>query len=167
MGDLVDRPPQPGRILLIEPRRLAAKAAASRLAESIGEPVGLRVGYSVRNEQKRCEATTVEAITDGLFLRRLQSQPDLPGIGTVIFDEFHERRRDSDVALALLREARRLLRPDLKVLLMSATLQLETLAAQLEGAETLTSQGRAFPVETHHCPPREQERLETHVLRVL
>ena len=167
MGDLVDRPPQPGRILLIEPRRLAAKAAASRLAESIGEPVGLRVGYSVRNEQKRCEATAVEAITDGLFLRRLQSQPDLPGIGTVIFDEFHERRRDSDVALALLREARRLLRPDLKVLLMSATLQLETLAAQLEGAETLTSQGRAFPVETHHCPPREQERLETHVLRVL
>ncbi len=141
MGDLVDKPPHPGRILLIEPRRLAAKAAASRLAESIGEPVGLRVGYSVRNEQKRCESTTVEAITDGLFLRRLQSQPDLPGIGTVIFDEFHERRRDSDVALALLREARRLLRPDLKVLLMSATLQLETLAAQLEGAETLTSQG--------------------------
>ena len=77
------------------------------------------------------------AITDGLFLRRLQSDPDLPGVGTVIFDEFHERRRNSDVALALLREARRLLRPDLKLLLMSATLQLETLAAQFEGAETL------------------------------
>ena len=167
MGELVDGVRPEGRILLIEPRRLAAKAAATRLAQSIGEPVGKRIGYSVRNEQKRSEATIVEAITDGLFLRRLQSQPDLPGVGTVIFDEFHERRRDSDVALALLREARRLLRPELKLLLMSATLQLESLAAQFEGAETLTSHGRAFPVETHHCPPRDQERIETHVLRAL
>ena len=167
MGELVDGPRPAGRILLIEPRRLAAKAAAARLAQSIGEPIGARIGYSVRNEQKRSEATTVEAITDGLFLRRLQSDPDLPGVGTVIFDEFHERRRNSDVALALLREARRLLRPDLKLLLMSATLQLETLAAQFEGAETLTSHGRAFPVETHHCPPRDRERLESHVLRAL
>ena len=167
MGELVDGIRPEGRILLIEPRRLAAKAAARRLADSIGEQVGKRIGYSVRNEQKRSEATAVEAITDGLFLRRLQSQPDLPGVGTVIFDEFHERRRDSDVALALLREARRLLRPDLELLLMSATLQLESLASRFEGAETLTSHGRAFPVETHHCPPRDQERLESHVLRAL
>jgi len=167
MGELVNAPRAEGRILLIEPRRLAAKAAATRLAESIGEQVGERVGYSVRNEQRRSDATTIEAITDGLFLRRLQSQPDLPGVEIVIFDEFHERRRDSDVALALLREARRLLRPDLKLLLMSATLQLEELSAQFDSAETLTSQGRAFPVETRHCQPRNKELLETHVLRVL
>ena len=167
MGELVHAPRAEGRILLIEPRRLAAKAAATRLAESIGEPVGKRVGYSVRNEQQRSDATTIEAITDGLFLRRLQSQPDLPGVGVVIFDEFHERRRDSDVALALLREARRLLRPDLKLLLMSATLQLEALSAQFDAADTLTSQGQAFPVETRYCPPRNKEQLETHVLRAL
>lgn len=167
MGELMDAPRPEGRILLIEPRRLAAKAAATRLAQSIGEPVGKRVGYSVRNEQKRSDATTIEAITDGLFLRRLQSQPDLPEVAIVIFDEFHERRRDSDVALALLREARQLLRPDLKLLLMSATLQLETLSAQFEGADTLISQGRSFPVETRHCPPRPQESLERHVLRVI
>ena len=167
MGELVHAPRAEGRILLIEPRRLAAKAAATRLAESIGEPVGKRVGYSVRNEQQRSDATTIEAITDGLFLRRLQSQPDLPGVAVVIFDEFHERRRDSDVALALLREARRLLRPDLKLLLMSATLQLEALSAQFDAADTLTSQGQAFPVETRHCPPRNKEQLETHVLRAL
>ena len=167
IGELVKAPRAEGRILLIEPRRLAAKAAATRLAESIGEPVGERVGYSVRNEQKRSDATTIEAITDGLFLRRLQSQPDLPGVGVVIFDEFHERRRDSDVALALLREARRLLRPDLKLLLMSATLQLEALSAQFDSADTLTSQGQAFPVETRHCSPRSKEQLETHVRRAL
>ena len=167
IGELVQAPRAEGRILLIEPRRLAAKAAATRLAESIGEPVGERVGYSVRNEHKRSNATTIEAITDGLFLRRLQAQPDLPGVGIVIFDEFHERRRDSDVALALLREARRVLRPDLKLLLMSATLQLEALSAQFDAADTLTSQGQAFPVETRHCPPRNKEHLETHVLRVL
>ena len=129
--------------------------------------MGQRVGYSVRNEQKRSDATTIEVITDGLFLRRLQSQPDLPGVDIVIFDEFHERRRDSDVALALLREARRLLRPDLKLLLMSATLELEELSAQFDAADTLTSEGRAFPVETCHCPARDKEPLEAHVLRVL
>ena len=167
IGELVNAPRVEGRVLLIEPRRLATKAAATRLAASICEPVGQRVGYSVRNEQKRSDATTIEVITDGLFLRRLQSQPDLPGVDIVIFDEFHERRRDSDVALALLREARRLLRPDLKLLLMSATLELEELSAQFDAADTLTSEGRAFPVETCHCPARDKEPLEAHVLRVL
>ena len=167
MGELGAGPRLKGRILLIEPRRLAARAAAARLAQSIGEPIGQRVGYSVRNEQKRSANTHVEAITDGLFLRRLQSQPDLPGVDCVIFDEFHERRRDSDVALALLREARRILRPDLKVLLMSATLQIQELASQLDDAESLTSEGRAYPVETRHCPKRERETQEQHVLRAV
>ena len=167
MGELGVTSSLKGRILLIEPRRLAARAAAARLAQSIGEPIGQRVGYSVRNEQKRSTKTHVEAITDGLFLRRLQSQPDLPGVDCVIFDEFHERRRDSDVALALLREARRILRPDLKVLLMSATLQIQELASQLDDAESLTSEGRAYPVETRHCPKRERETQEQHVLRAV
>ncbi len=167
MGELGVASKLKGRIVLIEPRRLAARAAAARLAQSIDEPIGQRVGYSVRNEQKRSANTQVEAITDGLFLRRLQSQPDLPGVGCVIFDEFHERRRDSDVALALLREARRILRPDLKVLLMSATLQIQELAAQLDDAESLTSEGRAYPVETRHCPQREREPQEQHVLRAV
>ena len=167
MGELGATSCLKGRILLIEPRRLAARAAAARLAQSIGEPLGHRVGYSVRNEQKRSAYTHVEAITDGLFLRRLQSQPDLPGVDCVIFDEFHERRRDSDVALALLRESRRILRPDLKVLLMSATLQIQELASQLDDAESLTSEGRAYPVELRHCPKRERETQEQHVLRAV
>ena len=167
MGELGEGEEIQGGILLIEPRRLAARAAAARLAASIGEPVGQRVGYSVRNDQKRSANTQVEAITDGLFLRRLQSHPDLPGVGCVIFDEFHERRRDSDVSLALLRQARQLLRPDLKVLLMSATLQLNDLERQFAGAETLSSEGRAFPVETRHCQRREREHLERHVQRAL
>lgn len=167
IGELADGASMEGKILLIEPRRLAARAAAARLADSLGEPIGGRVGYSVRNEQRRSSKTRIEAITDGLFLRRLQAQPDLPGVTCVIFDEFHERRRDSDVALALLREARDLLRPDLRVLLMSATLQLGDLSRQLDGARTLRSEGRAFPVDTLHCPPRNQESLDLHVLRAL
>ena len=167
LGELAGKQSIEGRVLLIEPRRLAARAAAARLADSLGEPIGERVGYSVRNEQRRSSKTRIEAITDGLFLRRLQAQPDLPGVACVIFDEFHERRRDSDVALALLREARELLRPDLRVLLMSATLQLGDLSRQLGGARTLRSDGRAFPVDTLHCPRRHQETLEQHVFRAL
>jgi len=167
IGELAGGASIEGKILLIEPRRLAARAAAARLADSLGEPIGERVGYSVRNEQRRSSRTCIEAITDGLFLRRLQAHPDLTGVSCVIFDEFHERRRDSDVALALLREARELLRPDLRLLLMSATLQLGDLSRQLDGARTLCSEGRAFPVETLHCAPRNQESLDQHVLRAL
>ena len=167
LGELAGETAIDGKILLIEPRRLAARAAAARLAHCLGEPIGERVGYSVRNEQKRSSKTRLEAITDGLFLRRLQAQPDLPGVACVIFDEFHERRRDSDLALALLREARDLLRPDLTVLLMSATLQLGELSQQFQGARTLCSEGRSFPVDTLHCPRRNQESLEQHVFRAL
>ena len=94
------------KIWMIEPRRLAAKAAAARLAATLGEEIGVRIGYAVRGEQKRSSNTQVEVITDGLFLRRLQSDPSLDGVGCVIFDEFHERGRDADLSLALLREAR-------------------------------------------------------------
>ena len=155
------------KIWMIEPRRLATKAAAARLAESLGEDIGARIGYAVRGEQKRSNRTQVEVITDGLFLRRLQSDPSLDGVGCVIFDEFHERGRDADLSLALLREARPLLNPDLAVMLMSATLDLSDLTERLPEATVLESPGRCYPVETHHQPPRPDEPLPKQVLRAI
>ncbi|AII48417.1 DEAD/DEAH box helicase [Synechococcus sp. KORDI-52] len=154
-------------IWMIEPRRLATKAAAARLAASLGEEVGARIGYAVRGEQKRSSRTQVEVITDGLFLRRLQRDPSLDGVGCVIFDEFHERGRDADLSLALLREARPLLNPDLAVILMSATLDLSDLKERLPEATVLESPGRCYPVDTHHQPPRPDEPLPKQVLRAI
>ena len=167
LGEIAGTQPMSGRTLMLEPRRLAARAAATRIAESLGEPVGERIGYSVRNEQKRSARTRLETMTDGLFLRRLQNDPELKGITCVIFDEFHERSRDSDLALALVREAQELLRPDLCLLLMSATLDLSSLSKQLPHAKVLVSQGKAFPVETQHLSPRPQEHLEVSVSRAI
>jgi ATP-dependent helicase HrpB len=155
------------RILMLEPRRLAAKAAAERLAASLDEPVGQRVGYRVRMESRVSAATRIEVLTDGLFLRRLQADPSLAGVGCVIFDEFHERRSDADLALALLREARPLLAPQLRLLLMSATLNLQPLQQQLPEAALLTSEGRSHPVAIQHQPPREREPLAAQVVRAL
>ena len=156
-----------GRILLIEPRRLATRAAAERLAAGLGEAVGERVGYSVRLERRSSSRTRLEALTGGLFLRRLQADPALEGVACVIFDEFHERSAEADLALALVRQARSLLRPELRLLVMSATLDLEPLAAGLDGAVVITSPGRSFPVAVDHQRPRERERLEQQVVRAL
>ncbi|MFM8606142.1 MAG: DEAD/DEAH box helicase, partial [Cyanobium sp.] len=116
-------------ILMLEPRRLAARGAAERMAAVLGESVGERVGYSVRLESRSSAATRLEVLTSGLYLRRLQADPALEGVACVIFDELHERAAELDLALALTRQARELLRPDLRLLLMSATLDLEPLAA--------------------------------------
>ena len=159
--------PDHGRILMLEPRRLAAKAAAERLAASLGEPVGQRVGYRVRLESRVSPLTRIELLTDGLFLRQLQADPSLAGVSCVIFDEFHERRSEADLALALLREARPLLAPHLRLLLMSATLNLQPLRAQLPEAALLSSSGRSHPVEIHHQPPRPGETLAAQVRRAL
>ncbi|MCX5932812.1 MAG: helicase-related protein, partial [Cyanobacteria bacterium] len=156
-----------GTILMLEPRRLAAKAAATRLAEALGEPVGARVGYRVRLEQRVSRSTRLELLTDGLFLRRLQDDPALEGVVAVIFDEFHERRGDADLALALLREARPLLNPQLRLLVMSATLNLQPLSRQLPEAVVLSSEGRSHPVQLHHQPAREREPLRAQVVRAL
>ncbi|MFZ9148667.1 MAG: ATP-dependent helicase HrpB [Vulcanococcus sp.] len=156
-----------GRILMLEPRRLAAKAAAQRLASDLGEPLGERVGYRVRLESRVSAATRIEVLTDGLFLRQLQADPSLAGVDCVIFDEFHERRSEADLALALLREARSLLAPELRLLVMSATLNLQPLREQLAEASLLCSEGRSFPVEITHQPPREREPLAQQVLRAL
>jgi ATP-dependent helicase HrpB len=155
------------RILMLEPRRLAARAAALRLAEGLGESVGGQVGYSVRLESRCSAATRLEVLTGGLFLRRLQADPALEGVACVIFDEFHERAAEADLALALTRQARALLRPDLRLLLMSATLDLEPLAERLDGARVISSEGRSHPVEVRHQPPRAEESLERQVLRAL
>ncbi|MEX0588719.1 MAG: ATP-dependent helicase HrpB [Cyanobium sp.] len=157
----------PGRIWMLEPRRLAAKAAAQRLAAELGEAVGARVGYSVRLESCTSAATCLEVLTDGLFLRRLQADPALEGVDCLIFDEFHERGADTDLALALVRQAQELLRPDLRLVVMSATLNLTPLAQQLPRATVLSSEGRCHPVTITHQPPRPRERLEQQVVRGL
>jgi ATP-dependent helicase HrpB len=136
----------PGRILMLEPRRVAARAAAERLAEGLGEPVGRRVGYRIRGEA--VAGTRIEVVTEGILTRMLQSAPDLPGVGCVIFDEFHERALAADLGLALALEVRGALRPDLRLLVMSATLDAGPVAALMDGAPVLTAEGRAYPVET-------------------
>ena len=156
-----------GTILMLEPRRLATRAAAQRLAAELGETVGARVGYRVRLESCCSAATRLEVMTAGLFLRRLQADPALEGVACVIVDEVHERGAEIDLALALVRQARSLLRPDLRLLLMSATLDLAPWAERLDGAAVLQSEGRSWPVTVDHQPPREGERLERQLLRAL
>jgi len=155
------------RVLLIEPRRLAARAAAERLARALREPVGEQVGYSVRLETRQSRRTRLLVVTPGVFLRMLQGDPALEGVAVVVFDEVHERRADLDLALAFLRQARQCLRPELRLLLMSATLDLEPLAAALDGATVLTSMGRSHPVAVVYQPPRAEEPLERQVVRAL
>ncbi|WP_207102063.1 ATP-dependent helicase HrpB [Paracoccus shandongensis] len=139
-----------GRIVMLEPRRLAARAAAERLAEQLGEPVGARVGYRMRGES--VAGSRIEVVTEGILTRMIQSDPALEGIGCVIFDEFHERSLNADLGLALVWEAKGALREDLAVLVMSATLDAEPVAALLDGAPVIRSEGRAFPVETRWLP---------------
>jgi len=148
------------RVIVLEPRRLAARMAARRMAEERGEPVGATVGYRVRLESKVGPETRVEVVTDGLFLRRLQEDPGLEGVGAILFDEFHERRLDADLLLALCLEVRESLRPDLRLVAMSATLEGEPVAALLGGAPIITSEGRCFPVDTRYCPLPPGQRLE-------
>ena len=155
------------QIWMLEPRRIAAKSAAMRLAAELNEPVGQRVGYSVRLESRRSSATRIEVLTTGVFLRRLQADPALEGVRYLLFDEFHERGADTDLALALVRQARSLLTPELRIALMSATLAAAPLAAAIEGAQVLSSQGRSHVVAISHQPARPMERLDHQVLRAL
>ncbi|MBP2295396.1 ATP-dependent helicase HrpB [Azospirillum rugosum] len=148
---LLDQPWLKGRkVIVLEPRRLAARAAARRMAAMLGESVGETVGYRVRLDTKVGPRTRIEVVTDGLFLRQLQEDAELPAVGAVLFDEFHERGIDSDLALALVQEARGALRDDLRLVVMSATLDGAPVAALLDDAPMVTSEGRAFPVETRH-----------------
>ncbi len=137
-----------GRIIMLEPRRLAARTAAQRMADTLGEPVGQSVGYRVRGETKVSRATRIEVVTEGILTRMIQSDPELSGVGTVIFDEFHERSLHADLGLALTLEVAAALRDDLKLLVMSATLDAGPVATLLGDAPVITSQGQSHPVET-------------------
>jgi ATP-dependent helicase HrpB len=160
--DLLARGVVTGRILLLEPRRLAARASAERMAETLGEPVGRTVGYRIRGEAKVSSETRIEVVTEGILTRMIQSDPELSGVGLVIFDEFHERSLNADLGLALCLEVRGALREDLKLLVMSATLDAGPVAALMGDAPVVTSEGRAYPVETRWLPrvPDASLRLE-------
>lgn len=153
-----------GRVLMLEPRRLAARAAATRMAALLGEEVGATVGYVTRFERRLSRATRVEVVTEGLLARRLQRDPALAGYGLVVFDEFHERSLDADLGLALCLDVQGGLRPDLRLLLMSATLDGEALARHLGGAaRRVRAEGRLHPVRVEHLPPAVGAPLESGV----
>jgi ATP-dependent helicase HrpB len=156
-----------GRVLMLEPRRLAARAAAFRMAETLGEPPGRTVGYRVRRETRVSAGTRIEVITEGILTRMLQSDPGLDGVAAVIFDEFHERNLHSDLGLALALDARSVLRPDLRILVMSATLDPLPVATLLGGAPVIRSEGRAFPVDLRYRPSPASLPIESSVARVV
>lgn len=158
-----------GRILMLEPRRLAARAAAERMAQTLGEKPGQTVGYRVRGESRTSSATRIEVVTEGILTRMIQSDAELGGIGAVIFDEFHERSLNADLGLALCLEIAEALRDDLMLVVMSATLDAEPVAALMGDAPVITSQGRAYPVETRWLerPVAKTTRIEIATARLI
>jgi ATP-dependent helicase HrpB len=148
------------RIVMLEPRRIAARAVAARMAQTLGEPVGRTVGYRTRLETKVSKDTRIEVVTEGILTRWLQRDPTLEGVALVIFDEFHERSLHADLGLALSLDAQETIRDDLRLLVMSATLDGEAVAKLLDNAPIVTAEGRAYPVTTHY-----RERLDQRGLR--
>ncbi|MDB2501184.1 ATP-dependent helicase HrpB [Planktomarina temperata] len=142
----------PGKILMLEPRRLAARAAAERMADTLGEKLGETVGYRIRGQSKIGPNTRIEVLTEGTLTRMIQADPELPGVGAILFDEFHERSLAADLGLALAWELRETLREDLWLVVMSATLDAAPVAALLDDAPIITSAGRSFPVELTYLP---------------
>jgi ATP-dependent helicase HrpB len=162
---LLDEPWLAGRkILMLEPRRVAARAAATRMASLIGEQAGQTVGYRVRQDSRVSRDTRIIVLTEALLTRRLQEDPELADVGLVIFDEFHERSLNADLGLALALEVQEALNPNLKLLVMSATLDGARIARLLSDAPVVRSQGRMFPVETLYTPPPSDRRIEPHVV---
>jgi len=158
---LLDEPWLAGlRILLLVPRRLAARASARRMAALLGQAVGQTVGYRVRLERRVSSQTRIEVITEGILTRMLQTDPSLEGVGLVIFDEFHERSLDADLGLALCREVRSVFNETLRLLVMSATLDPAPVADLLDGAPLVACDGRAFDVQTRHMPLRASIPIE-------
>lgn len=151
------------RILMLEPRRLAARAAARRMASERGEAPGETVGYRVRMDTRVSDRTRIEVVTEGVLTRMLQSDPALGEIGLVIFDEFHERNLQTDLGLALTLDAQHVLRDDLRLLVMSATLDTEAVSTLLGDAPIIHSEGKSYPVETHYRDRRPRGHIEPHV----
>ena len=148
------------KIIMLEPRRLAARAAAHRMADILGEKVGETVGYRVRMDSKIGPKTKIEVVTEGILIRQLQSDPELSNVAVVIFDEFHERSIDADLGLAFCLDIQKGLRDDLKLIVMSATLDGERVAKLMGHAPILTSEGQAFPVERHFLPRKPNDKIE-------
>ncbi|MDX5394309.1 MAG: ATP-dependent helicase HrpB [Caulobacteraceae bacterium] len=165
---LLDAPWLQGRrIIMLEPRRLAARAAAQRMAVSLGEPVGQTVGFRVRMQSRVSAKTRIEVVTEGVFTRMVLDDPGLSDVACVIFDEFHERSLDADLGLALARDAQGLLRDDLRILVMSATLDGAAVAAVLDDAPVIESEGRSYPVETRYLGRDPALRIEESVVRAI
>jgi ATP-dependent helicase HrpB len=148
------------KVIMLEPRRIAARASAERMAKTLGEAVGQTVGYRVRFGSKVSRATRIEVVTEGIFSRQILDDPELSGVAAVLFDEFHERSLDADLGLALARDAQTGLREDLRILVMSATLDGARVAKLLGDAPVISSEGRAFPVETRYIGRKADAPLE-------
>lgn len=156
-----------GKIILLEPRRLAARAAASRMASLLGESVGQTVGYRMRLDNRVSAATRIEVVTEGVFARMILDDPELSGVSTVIFDEFHERSLDADFGLALSIDVQGALRDDLRILVMSATLDVERVAILLDNPPIIESMGRSFPIDIRYQDRPGGERIEDTVTRAI
>jgi ATP-dependent helicase HrpB len=156
-----------GKLIVLEPRRIAARAAAERMAATLGERVGETVGYRVRLASRISARTRIEVVTEGVFTRMILEDPGLEGVTAVLFDEFHERSLDADLGLAFARDAQAQLRPDLKLVVMSATLDPTPVAALLDDAPIVESQGRMFPVETRYLGRDPALRIEDQVVRAV
>ncbi|RED56806.1 ATP-dependent helicase HrpB [Cohnella lupini] len=155
------------KIIMLEPRRLAARSSAKYMADRLGEPVGATVGYRVKMDTKVGPRTRIEVVTEGVLTRMLQADPALEGIGLVIFDEYHERSLQADLGLALCLQSQALLREDLKLLVMSATLEAEPVAELLGGAPVISSEGRSYPVETIYRPKPSGVYMEDSVTQAI
>ncbi|WP_191558139.1 ATP-dependent helicase HrpB [Brevundimonas aurantiaca] len=154
-----------GRVLVLEPRRIAARAAADRMAATLGQEAGGTVGYRTRLQSRIGPKTRIEVITEGVFTRMILDDPGLEGVGVVLFDEFHERSLDADLGLALARETQGALREDLRLLVMSATLDVAGVSRLLDGAPVIEAEGRAYPVETRYLGRNPTERFEEAMTR--
>lgn len=156
-------------IIMLEPRRLAVRAAATRMADLLAEAVGQRVGYQIRFERKSSPQTRIEVVTEGILTRRLQTDPALENVGLVIFDEYHERSLQADLGLALCLDSQAALREDLRILVMSATLDEAAVAGLLGNAPVITSAGRSYPVEMHYLQrdPEPQTPIPLTVVRAI
>jgi ATP-dependent helicase HrpB len=154
------------KVLMLEPRRVAARAAAMFMARQLGEQVGATVGYRIRFENKVSAETRIEVVTEGILTRMIQNDPLLENVGAILFDEFHERHLSGDLGLALALDVQTQLREDLRIMLMSATLDGDKLASLLQ-AERITSAGRSYPVATRYFPAKREEVLAVHAKRCL
>ena len=152
-----------GEVLLLSPRRIAARAAAERMAALAGESAGRTFGYATRMDSRRSAATRVTVVTEGIFVNRIQADPELAGISAVLFDEVHERSLDSDFGLALALDAQAALRPDLRLVAMSATLDGARFAALMGAAPVIESEGRSHPLELRYLGRAAEARIEDSV----